>query len=242
MLRTMIILIITITITISLALVNAFGLSADGALSLGPGGKPIAKSHTIISNSSKVCATNSTNQPTSIAISTDRRNYIVGDALQIYIYALDKNGCAVATKVILTLDDDNSGAKYHIFVQSLYSDSDPDYDVFLPPLNFQEKHNPSNNSFLRYNQFVLTQPGNYTLTAKLANATLANGTEQASTTFHVDNLIFSSPARILYVTIAFFAGLLFVIALGINNYALSEILRFICISGIIISVVLFLVL
>jgi hypothetical protein len=31
----------------------------------------------------------------------------------------------------------------------------------------------------------------------------------------------------------------FVIALGINNYALSEILRFICISGIIISVVLF---
>lgn len=252
------IIILTI-ITISLSLVNTIGLPTNGQhmsshskASAGLGTishskvaisrskvaqtKPYGANSTISNSSNEVCAPYNINPPTSIAISTDRRNYIVGDALQIYIYALDKNGCAVATKVNLTLNNTSSGPKSsHIFEESLYSDSDPNYNIFIQPLKDSERnHNPSSDSFLRYNQFVLTQPGDYNLSA------VANGTrEYTSTTFHVDNLIFSSPARILYVTIAFFAGLLIVIALGINNYALSEILRFICISGIIISVVLF---
>ena len=180
-----------------------------------------------------MCKSPNPNPPTSIAISTDRRNYIVGDALQIYVYALDKNGCAITKKVILTLNNTKSP---HIFEEScVYSDSDPAYDFYLQPLNLNENHTPSSYSFLRYNQFVLTQSGDYTLTARLVNGT---DTNQASTTFRVDNLENSRPAEILYIAIAFFAGLLIVIALGIRiNYALSEILRFICISGIIISVV-----
>lgn len=186
----------------------------------------------VISDNIKVCKSPNPNPPTSIAISTDRRNYIVGDALQIYVYALDKHGCAIVTKVILTLNNTKSS---HIFEESVYSDSDPAYDFYLQPLNLNENHTASSYSFLRYNQFALTQPGDYTLTAKLVNGT---DTNQASTTFHVDNLENSRPAEILYIAIAFFAGLLFVIALGIRiNYALGEILRFICISGIIISVV-----
>jgi hypothetical protein len=238
MLGTIIIIIAIIAITISLALPQVPAVNPQRQLQqlqqiekIIHGGKTVE-----ISNSSKVCAPYNTNEPTSIAISTDRRNYIVGDALQIYIYALDKNGCALAKKVTLTLDANSGPKSSHIFEESLYSDSDPAYYVFLPPLNFRGNHTPSDNSFLRYNQFVLTLPGDYTLRA-VVNDTKAP--LNASTTFHVDNLIFSSPARILYVTIAFFAGLLIVIALGINNYALSEILRFICISGIIISVVLF---
>ena len=69
---------------------------------------------------------------------------------------------------------------------------------------------------------------------------MVNGTRtaRASTTFEVVDIYNSTPARILYITTAFFAGLLIVIASGMRlSYALSEILRFICISGIIFSVI-----
>jgi len=156
MLGTIIITTITIIIAISPALVNAYVLIPSHKPPLGNAQqiqpqihqRPIhqqqlqrqihqrQQTHGVNpgrgSNSSEVCAPHNTNQSTSIAISTDRRNYIVGDALQIYIYALDKNGCAVTTKVNLTLDNTSSGPKSsHIFEESLYSDSDPNYNIFI---------------------------------------------------------------------------------------------------------------
>jgi hypothetical protein len=184
------------------------------------------------------CTLPNVNPPSSIAISTDRRNYIVGDVLQIFIYVRDTDGCAISRKVNLTLS--NTDRSHTKFEQSVYSDPDPGYDIAVPP----SSQTTPGYSFLRSNQFALTHSGSYLLTATLVNGTarasttLVNGAARASTTFEVVDIYNSTPARILYITTAFFAGLLIVIASGMKlSYALSEILRFICISGIIFSVI-----
>ncbi len=145
---------------------------------------------------------------------------------------LDANGCAISAKVNLTLTQHNTDRSHTEFEQSVYSDPDPGYDIPVLP----SSHTTSGYSFLRSNQFALTHSGTYALNATLVNGTKSTG--RASTTFEVVDIYNSNPARILYVTIAFFAGLLIVIASGKRlSDTLSEILRFICISGIIFSVI-----
>ena len=76
------------------------------------------------------CKLSNVNPPSSIAISTERRNYIVGDVLQIFIYVLDNDGCAISKKVNLTLF--NTDRSHTEFEQSVYSDPDPGYDIPVP--------------------------------------------------------------------------------------------------------------
>jgi hypothetical protein len=81
-----------------------------------------------------------------------------------------------------------------------------------------------------YNEAGLNigEAGAYNITA---TAKFSDGSQRsASTVFKVSNIFMTKPALISYIGIASFAVLAFIIARGLSNQFLFEIIRFICLS------------
>ena len=74
-------------------------------------------------------------------------------------------------------------------------------------------------------------------TYKIVAKTNLNGNQQVSSIFiQVVDLFKSAPLYFVYLAIAFLVGLVFLIIRTPNSHSVSEIFRFICITGIVLSV------
>jgi hypothetical protein len=81
--------------------------------------------------------------------------------------------------------------------------------------------------------FYSSEPGTFNVTV----FTLLDGyMESASTTFKVVDLFHSQTAYMIYLSTGFLAALMLLIAIGIRNLAIDEILRFIFLSGMVGSI------
>jgi hypothetical protein len=163
------------------------------------------------------CETESiTRIPSSIAIDTDHTTYTPGQVARLYIFVTDKAGCPVNSDVNVTatnLDNPDAGV---IYQQSF----------------------PINGTYSRNFGLGLEQIGQHKV---IANTTGIQGTELKSisawTLIEVKEIIHTRAAYVYYVSLASFAGLMILIALGYTNKTTGQILRFVFISGIIFSVV-----
>lgn len=82
------------------------------------------------------------------------------------------------------------------------------------------------------------QPGTYNATVKA----IQNGNvEEVSTNFNVVSIYDTSTVRFLFISVASFAGLLILITISKKDNATQEVLRFIFLSGIVVSILLSLI-
>lgn len=145
-------------------------------------------------------------QQSAITILPHRGNYVVGQQVFFFIKVYDGSSSELA-KVNLEVSKDN---------KSVYETT-----LLLPNQNQSPTAGPS-----------LLSSGTY-----LVNATiLGNKTNDSAITYiAVADLFLSTPLYFLYLMLAFFIGLIVVIILGLSNQIVNEILRFVFITGIVIS-------
>jgi hypothetical protein len=159
----------------------------------------------------------------SISISTDLRKYIVGDGVAINGHASDSNGCAFNQPVYL----------------EVLRDKDKIYTSTILP--YVADYYESTSMSLGGGYFLdsgvnADKPGVYTVNA-LVNGPDGTRYIAATSQFEVKEIFDTRPAYMLYVGLAFFGGLAFILSKEIKNAALTETLRFICLSGIAFSII-----
>jgi hypothetical protein len=126
---------------------------------------------------------------------------------------------------IMKIDSQSSST---IYKQSIYTD---------PTANLCDstRYPTEMNSFLCSAPPILNYPGIYNITA---STPIDGKIQSAWKLIEVHNIYNSTTAYAIYIAIIFFVGLIIVITFRKINYTLSEVLRFIFISGIIVSVIL----
>jgi hypothetical protein len=145
-----------------------------------------------------------------ISISTDLVRYIAGDIVWIYGYVLDSNGCPVQQPVHLQIDRGSE----EVHRSTVVSDS---YDGYFEDVGL----NADKAGVYKVKVIVNgTDPNNY-----------------PKTQFEVKEIFDTRPAYMLYVGVGFFGGLAFILLREIKNVALTEMLRFICLTGIAFSII-----
>jgi hypothetical protein len=154
-------------------------------------------------------------KPSSVSLATDKRTYTSGQPTRLDVRVYDNKGCRIDAKVLIEANITTSNPEEkRIHKQSGYPQSDDFF--YTHPLD-------------------LEQTGIYEITATVP---LEDGTKEiAMTLVEVKEFYQTRPAYLLIIGGASFVGLMIVISVGISNYAISEILRFVFISGIIISVI-----
>ena len=164
-------------------------------------------------------------EPLFIAVDTDKVTYTPGQIAKIFLFITDDKGCFLSAPVrveMLRLNSDK------VPVETVYSQS------FV-----------SNGTYNRNFGIGLEQQGEYKVTASIlthnddiTNQSRANQTNSSWTMIEVKNWIETRPASMLLVAVVSFAGLMTTIALIRESSVMSEILRFIFISGIIFAIIL----
>jgi hypothetical protein len=144
-----------------------------------------------------------------ISVTTNLVKYIAGDAVALTGSVIDTNGCPLQQPVHLEVDRGSE----EVYAITVLPDSDGDfYDSGLNADKagvYTVKAIPSG-----------TDPSNY-----------------ATIKFEVKEMFDTRPAYMLYVGIGFFGGLAFIVSREIKNIALTEMLRFICLTGIAFSII-----
>jgi hypothetical protein len=157
-----------------------------------------------------------------ISISTALRKYIVGDGVAINGHAFDSNGCAFNQPVYLEVLRDKD---------EIYT------SIILPYAEYYGSTSMSDGKGYFVDSGVnADKPGVYTVNARV-NRPDGTGDISAKSQFEVKEIFDTRPAYMLYVGLAFFGGLAFILSKEIKNAALTETLRFICLSGIAFSII-----
>jgi hypothetical protein len=146
----------------------------------------------------------------SIVIDTDKPVYWPGQAAFIYLRVFDNNGCIVnslATVEAFYIDD--TGNKNSVYKQTAFSQSE-----FFPKFGIN-----------------LQEIGNYEITANIT------GLPKSFVPIKVISFYQSEIASLIFLTLSFIAGLVIVTSLSrTRNTPIGEILRFVFISGISLSI------
>jgi hypothetical protein len=147
------------------------------------------------------------NRTYSLYVSTDKVKYVPGDFINIYGEVLDEKGCHVDTTVRIMVKHE--------------SHSTPIYEGMA----FSTSGIYASDALNAYDT------GKYQIFAWVDGSN-----DPSKTLIEITNFFMTIPAYIMYIGLAFFGGLMIVIAKGIIiSSDVSEILRFICITGIVFS-------
>ncbi len=168
------------------------------------------------------CRVQTGGSPTSVAIETDKTTYVTGSQIIISPYVLNERGCPIVKNVTMQITHIDSDLNE--YVQNFHTDRDP---FGIDELSFADE-----------SSIILDHSGKFNITL----TTLINGSNQTSwKLIEVKDFSQIRSAIMLYIGVASFAGLITVIILGvlgiIKSYAIGEILRFVFISGIMLSIV-----
>ena len=162
-----------------------------------------------------ICNSAINSNATSITVESDKTIYTPQSDAQIYIYTYDDNGCLVSDLVTLQITETNPPHRT-VYKQSFFSSGST----------------VTENSFSEQS-IGFVSPGNYNITA-----TIEDEQKTAWKTIEVKEIFYSRQAIMWFIGWGFFAGLIILALKGVSNPILSEVLRFICISGVIFSVLL----
>jgi hypothetical protein len=168
-----------------------------------------------IAQGGTLCQNLTDNKPLSIAVETAKAIYVPLQAIAVEIQVYNNNGCLLPVKV--NFDITKVGSNQKAYHQSFISDTD------------------QSTGFTENNYIALDQTGRYNITA----STVIGGREETSwKIIEVQEIYFSRFSLFWFIALGFFTCLVILIIRGTANKELSEIFRFICISGIIFSILL----
>jgi hypothetical protein len=141
-----------------------------------------------------------------IYVMTNRPNYIIGQQIQIFVWIYDPTSNQTDLNIEAKHDD-----------RTIYSSA-----ALVPTNKRQDLTGPNTDSEGIYNITVRT--------------TVGSTDQVAWVTIKVTSLFTSVPSFFLYISMVFFGGLSVLIIRGTKSHSISEIIRFICITGIVLSV------
>ena len=171
---------------------------------------PPPQSYPTVSSQLK-CKNTSDFDPASISIDTDKVTYAPTQSIFLFVFVYNQEGCIIPAKVVIEISSTDSSFK--LVRQSSFSST---------------QGGLINNG----QQFNLEDSGRYNLTATVK---IADKEEIAWKIISVKEIFESRQALMWLIGLLFFVGLILVIIRGTRDLLLNEILRFICISGIIFS-------
>jgi hypothetical protein len=160
-----------------------------------------------------ICNSAINSNATSIAVESDKSVYTPQQDAQISVYTYDDNGCPVSDLVMLQISETNPPYR-KVYQQSFFSSGSN-----VTAGTFSEE------------SVGFVSPGHYNI-----SATLDDGQKTAWKTIEIKEIFYSRQAIMWFIGWGFFAGLIILAVKGVNNPILSEVLRFVFISGIIFSV------